>query len=369
MYDYSLDKIFLSDFGLCEDIPWPDSSKSFCGGFGGVECGVYKISNNINDKIYIGSSKELSVRWDSHKRDLMTGNHNSHFQAFFDKHKNICLKVELLEECSPSERKHREQFYLDTLQPFGKRGFNMAKNVTYVPVNKNKGQKRPIVSEKLSLRVGKPVNQYTLDGVFIKFHRTPYFAFIDSGITKEGISRAAFRSKTGVFGGFIWRPDNKQYGRKNLTEKELNALKRKTSLKKRSKEERLNQSKNFGRKVGKYTLDDILIKEYDSLLEASLENNLVKDSIRSCCRGKTKSGIHAGFKWKWTSDAHPIVCKKVGRFSFNGALLEVFDSASIAEKTGLYKAVTISDACRGKIQSYRGYVWKYLEEGDEKNCG
>lgn len=362
MHDYSQDKIFLSDFGIYEDIPWPDTAKSFLFDIeDGKECGIYKITNNINDKIYIGSSKEVKVRWEKHRRDLMMGNHNAHFQSFFNKHKNICFKFELVEECSPSERKTREQFYLDTLRPFGNRGFNVATLVTYVPINKSKGQKRPKISEKLSLRVGKPLNQYNLDGSFVKFHQTPYFAFLESGISKIGISRAAFRSKTGVFKGFLWRPNNKEYGQSNLTENQLCLLKRKSSYGKRSESEKINKSKNYGRKVGKYTVDDILIKEYDCMAIAALENNLKKENIRSCCCGKTKSGIHAGFKWKWASDAHAIICKKVGRFSFDGNLLESFESASIAQKTGLYRAITISDACRGKIQTYRGFIWKYLD--------
>lgn len=362
MHDYSQDKIFLSDFGIYDDIPWPDTAKSFSGGFGTVECGVYKITNSINDKIYIGSSKELKVRWEKHKRDLMIGNHNAHFQSFFNKHKNICFKVELIEECLPSERKDREQFYLDTLQPFGEKGFNVATLVTYIPVNKSKGQKRPKVSERISLRVGKPVIQYKLNGTFIKSHVTPYFAFLDSGISKTGISRAAFRSKSGIFGGFLWRALGEDYKSINLTQNQLDALKRKSSYGKRSKKDNFNQSKNFGRKVGKYTIDDILVKEYDSMSEAASDNKLNKDNIRACCRGKNKSGIHSGFKWKWASDARPIVCKKVGRFSFDGTLLETFDSATLAEKTGLYKAITISDVCRGKIQTYRGFIWKYIDQ-------
>lgn len=30
-------------------------------------CGVYKIKNIVNDKFYIGSSKDIKKRWKQHK--------------------------------------------------------------------------------------------------------------------------------------------------------------------------------------------------------------------------------------------------------------------------------------------------------------
>lgn len=31
-----------------------------------MSCGIYKIENNINHKIYIGQSKNIEKRWKSH---------------------------------------------------------------------------------------------------------------------------------------------------------------------------------------------------------------------------------------------------------------------------------------------------------------
>lgn len=49
--------------------------------------------------------------------------------------------------------------------------------------------------------------------------------------------------------------------------------------------------------VCQYDLDDNLVREYDSILEASIENNINKSSIGKCCRGvSNKAG---NYKWKF----------------------------------------------------------------------
>lgn len=40
--------------------------------------GVYKITNIINNKVYIGESLDIYERWKSHKEDLKNGNHHSY---------------------------------------------------------------------------------------------------------------------------------------------------------------------------------------------------------------------------------------------------------------------------------------------------
>jgi len=39
--------------------------------------GVYKITNIINGKVYVGESMDIDKRWDEHKLDLDNGVHHS----------------------------------------------------------------------------------------------------------------------------------------------------------------------------------------------------------------------------------------------------------------------------------------------------
>lgn len=51
--------------------------------------GIYRITNTVNGRVYIGSTKRFKERWYAHARLLKTGTHqNKFFQADFDK----CLK-------------------------------------------------------------------------------------------------------------------------------------------------------------------------------------------------------------------------------------------------------------------------------------
>ena len=49
-------------------------------------------------------------------------------------------------------------------------------------------------------------------------------------------------------------------------------------------------------RVKQYTLDNIFIKEYNSLREAGANNNISHTNISKCINGKSKSC--GGFKWK-----------------------------------------------------------------------
>lgn len=79
--------------------------------------GVYKITNTVSGKFYIGSSTlNVYYRWDDHKSQLRTGIHaNIHLQRAWDKHGQDAFTFEVLEYCN--NVLDREQFWIDTLQP------------------------------------------------------------------------------------------------------------------------------------------------------------------------------------------------------------------------------------------------------------
>ena len=92
-------------------------------------CAVYIIRCSANNRIYVGSSLHVLRRWNDHKRKLERGVHRSrHLQRAFRKHGMEAFSMEILEHCTPETVLGREQHYLDTLRPFGRRGFNWSKN-------------------------------------------------------------------------------------------------------------------------------------------------------------------------------------------------------------------------------------------------
>lgn len=94
-------------------------------------CGVYKITNTINNKIYIGSSNDIKYRWEQHKRKLNKGTHgNSHLQNAWDLYGKKNFTFEIIEECSPEMQFEREQYYLNTLNPFDDNGYNIVRQIS-----------------------------------------------------------------------------------------------------------------------------------------------------------------------------------------------------------------------------------------------
>lgn len=52
-----------------------------------MDCGIYAIKNLVDNKLYIGSSKELKARRSKHFRLLKNGTHkNSHLQRAYNKY-------------------------------------------------------------------------------------------------------------------------------------------------------------------------------------------------------------------------------------------------------------------------------------------
>jgi group I intron endonuclease len=81
-----------------------------------MNSGVYKITNIINNKIYIGSSSNLHKRFISHKNSLLRDKHyNTHLQKAYNKYKLENFKFEVIEYCDNIIEK--EQYYLDILKP------------------------------------------------------------------------------------------------------------------------------------------------------------------------------------------------------------------------------------------------------------
>jgi len=77
--------------------------------------GIYKITNKLNKKIYIGSSMNIKARISKHKSQLRNNKHkNSHLQNSWNKYGEDNFKFEVVETVDSFELLlEREQFYLD----------------------------------------------------------------------------------------------------------------------------------------------------------------------------------------------------------------------------------------------------------------
>ena len=81
-------------------------------------CGVYKIVNAANGKLYVGSSVNVENRIFKHLSFLRRGIHpNAHLQAAFSSYGEDSFSFVLLETCAKDELLKCEQHHLDALKP------------------------------------------------------------------------------------------------------------------------------------------------------------------------------------------------------------------------------------------------------------
>ena len=77
-------------------------------------CGIYKIENLINHKVYIGQSIDISGRWVEHQINLRGNKHASkHLQNAWNKYGGENFSFEIVERCSEEDLTEREQYWID----------------------------------------------------------------------------------------------------------------------------------------------------------------------------------------------------------------------------------------------------------------
>lgn len=96
--------------------------------------GVFQIKNNINSKIFIGSSLDLKAIWYAQKLQLDMGiHHNSELQKDWKIFGSENFSYEIIDEINQTEDKPvdynkeiktLEEMIIDDLQPFEKNGYN-----------------------------------------------------------------------------------------------------------------------------------------------------------------------------------------------------------------------------------------------------
>lgn len=99
--------------------------------------GVFAIRNMVNDRVLVGVAADLAGIINRHKFELTMGNHrNKRLQEEWNEFGSSNFAFEILDEFRPGEDPQvdsreelafLEQLWLDKLQPFGERGYNIRK--------------------------------------------------------------------------------------------------------------------------------------------------------------------------------------------------------------------------------------------------
>jgi len=231
--------------------------------------GIYKIK--INDKEYIGSSCNIGSRLKHHLWSLQhLKHHNRTMQNLFNKYGINNIYFEIIEECSEEVLIEREAFYIETLNPY----INHILDPQSL-VRDDVYRKRISESRKKAYANGlkphnlKAVHKYSLDkGEYLESFESLTAAAKSINAKSINSIKAVCNGKQTSAGGYIW-----SYNKVSLV---------------------FSKDKKYKlQPVLQYTIDDIFIKKWESITEASKELG-----ISNINRAISKNLTAGGYRWK-----------------------------------------------------------------------
>jgi len=183
------------------------------------QSGIYKITNLVNNKIYIGSSTNLDKRKYEHFYDLKLNKHHSKYlQNSYNKHGVDNFKFETLAYCPSEYRIKLEQWFMDNLNPafnilklaaspLGRKHTEETKNKMSV-IRIGKVQTQETINKRL-LSINNPVLQFDKDNNFIAKYKSASEAGRLLNINIGAIVSCC-NNKLRWYKNFIWKYENKK---------------------------------------------------------------------------------------------------------------------------------------------------------------
>lgn len=89
-------------------------------------CGIYKITNNVNGKMYVGQSRNIRKRWNLHKsRAQFPLHHKSALYAAIRQYGIDNFIMDIVEECTIDKLNTLEIFWITHLRTMSPTGYNL----------------------------------------------------------------------------------------------------------------------------------------------------------------------------------------------------------------------------------------------------
>lgn len=340
-----------------------------------IICGIYKITNLINGKMYVGQSVDIDKRWREHKRELNLNHHyNRYLQKSWNKYKAENFEFSILEvvkRCK-GDLNEREIYWIDNLSTFQPAGYNLSLGgegnlgLKHTQASKDKISKIQMgrkltpewkrnisISHKgitpkniqifLDMNEASKVNicQYSLDDIFIK----EWTDGIQECSRIMGIEATnlvkVLKGKHQTCGGFIWKYSDEDYEpvEKNWVPSD--------------------------KKVLQFNLKMELLKTWDNMQTISDDMDILVTNIYKCCLD-TISMSH-NYIWIYEEDYKNGKCRKplslpkqVIQYSKDNEIIKIWDSTKEAADFFKIRYQNIGAVCRGKEKTAHGFKWGYV---------
>lgn len=280
---------------------------------------IYKITNKINGKVYIGQTiRNISYRWEEH---LRCSNNSKRDKCEYPLYRAIRkygkenFIIDKIETCDIKILDEREIFWIDFYNSYDKNyGYNQT-------------------------RGGRGTRHIEYDEIFLRY---------DNGESPAEISEHMHISRSNLYQilkGY------KNYDRNIVWERSKKYL-----------------SKKKGTPIRQYDLDGNFIAEYASSKAAArvVAETTARNISKSC---QLKNCLSGNFQWRYATDEPPekyngrlrYMNKKVYRFDINLNLIKIYESVSQAARETGFDRAAISKCCNGNknYKTVGNFIWSY----------
>lgn len=296
--------------------------------------GIYKITNKINNKIYIGQSIDIERRWRAHKTEpfnINSDNYNTVFYKAIRKYGIDNFTFEVIEECSKDKLNEREEYWINYYN-------------SYVNAEESNGYNMTLGGDNYP-------RTYDINKVQELWENGSTYAEI---IDIVGCSKATLT----ILLTELSIPLHERYQRANVYK---------------------------AHPVQQYSRQGELLNEFNSLA-AAVEylktlgyNNADVTNIGYACNKKITTAYD--FIWKYkddTTDIQEFVNQaksvmhhrnvKVNQYDKTGKYLATFNTIQEAIKSNNLKCAhsCITNACTNLVYTSQGYIWQYYN-GDTQD--
>lgn len=276
---------------------------------------IYKITNKINDKVYIGKTiKTIEKRYSEHLYD--SKNKDTYLHRAMRKHGKENFYIETIEEVSNEELNDRERYWISFYKSnYSKNGYNCTSG--------GDGNVQ--------------VDIYTINKMIELW---------DSGLSITDISeKISFKSMTVRF--YL-----EKYCKTFSTEEQ----KRRGTI---------GNSEKHSLKILQFDLDGNYITSYSSVSEAIKKTGICRERINNCCKNLIPN-VDA-YQFIFEGDEAPGKCmnpiftqKPVCQKDLSGNIIAMYESASDAGKALKVDSSCIRRCCYKEKKTCKGYTWEFV---------
>lgn len=284
---------------------------------------IYKITNQINQKSYIGlTTSSIEERWREHLQVVNKFKNQRPLYSAIAKYGVNNFTIEKLEEVDNDFLAEREIYWINYFNTYQK-GYNATLGGDGVWTKK--------------------IQQYTLEGNLIKTFENITQAALETNISKSSL-RQCCQKQIKTLKGFIFKYED-----------DVTPI---GTLIKKAKEN--NCYKN---KVYQYGLDGSLIAVWNSIKEAT-ERTHISNISRALNASKPSNDF------VWRSEGYSFfdnldLTSIIVQLSLDNEILAYYSSfLSAAKALGKKQSSAISESCRniGYHKTAYGYKWRYLKD-------